>query len=90
MGIPPEPHTSTSEIEGLRKADAKWKRKSVRLADELGNHISKNGALRHEIKKLEDLLVWIHRTSQPIEEIRIVIERTIPQKLKRENGPRSD
>lgn len=71
------------ELEGLRKSEAKWKRKSARLSIELGNHIMKNGAMRHEIKKLEGLLVWIHHTKQPIEEIRAVIERTIPRRLAR-------
>jgi DNA-directed RNA polymerase specialized sigma subunit len=73
------------ELVGLRKAVARFERKSRRLADELANHIMKNGAMRHEIKKLEGLLVWIHRTEQPIEEIRAVIERTIPRRLARDD-----
>lgn len=67
----------------VKKAD-QHKRKIQVLSDEISNHLVKNRGLRHEIKRLEDTLTWIHRTAQPIEEIRNVIERTIPRKFKNE------
>lgn len=73
------------EGEGALKSAAKFMRKAAKLSDEVGNHIVKNAALRHEIKKLEDVLAWVHKTEQPISEIRAVIERTIPRRLGRED-----
>lgn len=55
-------------------------------ADEVARRlVAKNGAMRHEIKKLEDLLVQIHRTVGTAE-IRGAIEQTIPRRLAREEG----
>ena len=75
--------TSHKHLTGPERAAARWEQKCQRVANELANHINRNANLRSEIRRLEDALAWIHRTGQPIEEIRVVIERTIPTRLKR-------
>lgn len=72
------------ELEGVRRSDARFMRKSARLADELANHVVKNASYRHEIKELEELLAWAYRTEQPLEEIRRTIAARIPRKIARQ------
>lgn len=72
-----------AENEGVHKRHTQNLRKIQRVSEEIANLIGRNGTLRYEVKRLEGVLAWIYRTEQPIEEIRGVIERTIPKKLKR-------
>lgn len=80
---PDQPCVAEREVEGVRKSDAKFKRKYERVARALAEEVCKKEQHIHELKRLEEVLVWIHRTEQPIEEIRQVIERTIPRRLSR-------
>lgn len=73
-----------AEAGGAMKKNAHHQRKFQMVSNEIANVIAKNAGLRHEIKRLEDVLVWIHRTKQPIGPIRTVIEETIPRKFQKE------
>lgn len=64
---------------------AKMERRHANIAAHLVGLIDHNAGLRKDVKRLEDLLLWIHRTEQPIEEIRRVIEKTIPTRLRKEH-----
>jgi hypothetical protein len=72
-----------AELDGLRRSEAKQKRRASRLAEVNADLQVKAGSYRHEIKKLENVLLWIHRTSQDLDEIRRVVERVIPKAVAR-------
>lgn len=78
------------EYAGAMKSEGKLKRSMERRGRHILGLIDKNGRLRHEVKKMEELLVWIHKTEQPIEEIRKVIEREIPRSLARDGSSPDD
>lgn len=71
------------EAEGHAKAVAKLQRSSANRARHLLGLVDRNGNLRHEISRLEEVLRWIHRTEQPLDAIRGVIEKTVPRTLRR-------
>lgn len=71
------------EYEGVMKSEAKLKRSAERRGQHLLGMLDKNGRMAHELRRLENLLVWIHRTGQPLDEIRRVIERTVPRSIRR-------
>lgn len=76
------------EAEGNATAVAKLQRSSANRARHLLGLVDRNGNLRHEIRRLEEVLAWIHRTEQPLDAIRGVIEKTVPRAVRREHDDR--
>ena len=73
-----------SALRSLRPAQAelsKLKRQAERRARHVTGLMDKNDSLRHELRKLEDVLAWVYRTGVSRDEVREVVARTIPQRL---------
>lgn len=70
-------------VRGLIKSDSRFKRNADRRGKRLLEAQDKLDRQRHEIRRLEDTLMWIHRTQADRNTVREVIAKTIPRKLAR-------
>jgi hypothetical protein len=73
-------------LAGERRANARLSQRWENVARELASVVHRKAGARREIVRLEELLRWIYKTEQPINEIRATIERTIPRQFKDEAG----
>lgn len=73
-------------LAGERRSNAKHEQRWQNVTRALGNLVHRKAGIQRDVKRLEELLLWIHRTEQPIEEIRATIERTIPRQFKENEG----
>lgn len=69
-------------LAGERRSNARLMQRWENVTRELGNVVHRKAGMKRDVKRLEELLMWIHRTGQPIEEIRATIERTIPRQFR--------
>lgn len=71
-------------LAGHIRGNARLAQRLQNVTDETVNLIDRKAGVQKEVKRLEDVLAWIFKTPQPVEEIRHVIEKEIPRRITRE------
>lgn len=72
------------ERDGLLRAQARLMRKTEAAGRNTVDLLAKLHTLRHELARLEELLMWIYRKDPDIKEIRVTLDERIPRAVARE------
>jgi hypothetical protein len=76
-----------AQRDGAIKSDAKWKRKAERRGVKYMELLDKTDRMRHEIRRLENVLIGLHKLDEPTAEIvRGRVARAVPRAIKRAQG----